>query len=331
MKICFLIHERTPLLQAVNAYILANACCTLGYETSFAFTDSLACYDGKVRARMARLKGPFAEHMSFDEMPFADGSLASFDILWILSFGTRNTFSDRMQLLKLLPPSVRIVNSLDSLLFMHSKISHLHLDGLMQCPETHISSDAEALWTIVDKSNAEWVIKPVAESLGRSVFKLVRGDTNIKPLLQAMTGEDGSRYCLLQRYLPEVTKGEKRVLVAGGEVIGQYFRKPTAGDHRGNLHQGGQPTLCDLTAEERAGCQRVAGYLLEQGVYFAGLDISWPWLIEWNVVNPGGIATIEKLGGENLAKTVVQKVLNAAAGHKAEAPAGKRPKKSAAS
>ena len=307
MKICFLVHYHTPLSQAANARALINAALGLRHEVSLAFAGSLA-YRGEVRANVVNLKAPLAEDTPFDEIPFHDASLSGFDVLWILSFGQRDTFQDRMQMLKLLPTRLRIVNGLDALFNLHSKISQL--SGPMPCPETHISSDADALWDIVRNSGAEWVVKPVAESMGRNVFRLAPGDSNTRPLLQNMTGHDGSRYCLLQRYVPEVKLGEKRVLAAGGEIIGQYLRKPTDDDHRGNLHQGAGAELCDLTPEEQASCQRVATYLLERGVYFAGLDIAWPWLLEWNIVNPGGIVTIHKLSGGNLAETVVAKVLN---------------------
>jgi len=324
MKICFMIHHHTPLAQAANALALVNASLELKHHVNLGFIDSLAYHHGDVRAEVAVVETPLSNDMTFDALKFTQTVLAGFDVIWVLSLGPRESFLDNIQLLKLLAAHLRVINSPESLLCLHSKISLAGVEGIMKYPQSYISPDPEKLWGIVKESKAAWVVKPLTESFGRNVFKLMPGDSNIRPLLQAMTGHNGSRHCLLQRFLPEVANGEKRVLLAGGDIVGQYVRKATHTDHRGNVHQGAETALCELTSDERAACKRVAAYLIEQGVYFAGLDVAWPWLLEWNVVSPGGIVTIEKLGGVNLAKTVVEKVLSASEARKPQPAAAEK-------
>ncbi len=309
MKICFLINRQMLLAKAENRFYLANAALALGHAPAFAFTDSLACHNGETVAELAMVTEPLVVDQSLEGLGFAQSPMAAFDVVWVLGLGRRETFLDKIQLLKLLAQRIRVINSPDALFFLHSKISQDGLSGAIRYPETHISASFADLWRIY-QTGGDWIVKPAGESLGRDVFKLKQGDSNARVILQTMTGHDGARYCLLQRYVPEVADGEKRVLIAGGEVIGQYKKMATI-DHRGNLHQEAEATLCNLLPEERTACEGIGRYLLDKGAYYVGLDIAWPWFLEWNVLNPGGIGTTHRLGGENLAKTVINRVLAA--------------------
>jgi glutathione synthase len=310
MRICFLIANGRPWIETENRFYLANAALTLGYEVSFGFIDGLACHDLDLSAPCARVHAVLTMGVE-PTLAFAPTPLAEFNFIWILSVGRFATFLDKIQMLKRLAAESRIVNSPEALLFEHSKISQSDLGGAIRYPETHISADFESLWSIV-RAGGDWIVKPVASSLGRNVFRLRKGDSNIRVILQAMTGHDGSQYCLVQRYIAEVEHGEKRVLLAGGQIIGCYAKKATI-DHRGNLNQEGEARLCSLTAAETETCLQIGKYLLERQVYFAGLDIAGTWLLEWNVLNPGGIGTIHRLGGGNRAAEAVENVIAAAA------------------
>ena len=307
MRICFLTNSKLALSNTENRMYLTNAVLQLGHEVSLAFTDSLASHDGQIFANTARVDGPLSVQAPLDYLNYSREKLSRYDVIWVLSMGKRETYLDKIQMLKFLSEKQRVVNAPEALFFLHSKTSQSDIGDIMQYPQTHVSSDFETLWNIY-QSGGDWIVKPAGESLGKDVYKLVAGDSNARAILQSMTGYDGRRYCLLQRYLPEVALGEKRVLLAGGKVIGQYAKKAGI-DHRGNLHQEAEASLCTLTAEEKAACERVGKYLLEKGVYFTGLDMAWPYLVEWNVLNPGGIGTIDRLGGGNLAKTAILNVL----------------------
>jgi glutathione synthase len=105
----------------------------------------------------------------------------------------------------------------------------------------------------------------------------------------------------------EITGGEKRVLIAAGNPVGQYLRQNN-GDHRTNVSAGASVSLCELSAAERHYCEKIGAYLKSEGALYVGLDLAFPWVIEFNVVNPGGLQTITSLGGEDLAPRIIDQI-----------------------
>ena len=128
-------------------------------------------------------------------------------------------------------------------------------------------------------------------------------------ILDSLTGHDGSSYCLLQRYVPEIERGETRVLLANGEVIGAYLRRPGS-DHRVNLSLDGRAETVSLGETKRSSQSLAARHLLEHGIRFVAVDIAHPWIVEFNLANPGGLETIERLTGDNLAPAVVEAIIS---------------------
>lgn len=220
------------------------------------------------------------------------------DRYFILGFGSAATYLDRMQMLGALPES-KFVNTPAALTRQHGKVS-LYLDHPdIPQPESHVSNDPSALVELVE-SGGEWIAKPPAGSFGRDVFLLRAEDANLGAIVDHLT-RDG-RYALLQRRIP-MDRGERRVLVAGGEVIGAYGKTPS--DHRGNLHAGATPVPATLESDELALARKLANRLLQQGVGFATIDMAWPYVLEINLANPGWLETYERLTGKDLAPAVV--------------------------
>lgn len=240
----------------------------------------------------------------------AEGSLplAACDLVWVLGFGRRETFLDKMQLLATVP--TRFVNSVTALLSLHGKYPFAEASDRFPQPPTFAHRDPEVLMTQARTLGGDWVIKPPGGSFGRDVHRLASDDVRLPALLRA--GTAGGRYLLLQRYCPEVETGEYRVLVAGGRVIGSYRRHhpdPTTG--AANLARGGVPATADADPGRDAVAIRAAGWLRERGVAFAGLDLAGPWVLEANIVNPGGLATLAALGSGDRAPAVVDAILAA--------------------
>jgi glutathione synthase len=231
-----------------------------------------------------------------------DVPLDRFDLIWPIGLGVRDSFIDRMQLLSMLDQR-RFVTSASALLMHHAKYS-LALGPLAQHhPQTYASRDPQWLREIV-AAGGDWIVKPPAASFGRDVYRLRANDPNLDVILDALTGHDGSRYCLLQRYLPEIERGETRVLLADAEVIGAYLRRPGT-DHRVNLALDGRAEIVTLGASEHALATAAAEHLIAHGIRFVAIDMAYPWIVEFNLANPGGLETIERLTGENLAPRVV--------------------------
>ncbi len=221
--------------------------------------------------------------------------LAPFDLVWILGFGARETFLDRMQLLKTLDQS-RFVNTVDAFLYLHGKFDLAEFG-----PETHASADVDALMAIVARGG-RWVAKPTAGSFGRDVFLLGADDIHCRAVFEHLTGRGAGRYCLLQRYVEEAEHNEKRVVVAGGEIIGAYAKTG------GNLATGAIARRELLDADETALVRRVITHLSPRGARFAGIDLAAPYVLEANVANPGGLGTLEQLTGVDPAPAVVEAV-----------------------
>jgi len=151
------------------------------------------------------------------------------------------------------------------------------------------------------------VLKPPAGSFGRDVFVVTPQEPNLDALLALLTGHGSGRYCLLQRWLPEVSEGEHRVLVAAGRVIAGYRRLPASG--ASNLSRGNRAEPAALTRSQRALAEAVAAELLVRGIGFAGLDLAGEWLLEVNVANPGGLGTLRTLTQIDYAHATAEAVL----------------------
>jgi glutathione synthase len=228
--------------------------------------------------------------------------LAEFDLIWPIGLGTRSTFLDRMQLLATLDER-RFVTSPRALLMQHAKYALALGDLAAHHPQTFASRDARWLRAIV-VAGGEWVAKPPASSFGRDVYRLCASEPNLDVILDSLTGHDGSRYCLLQRYVAEIERGEIRVLLADATAIGAYLRAPGS-DHRVNLSGDGRAIGVEPAAAELDLARAVALRLLDHGIRFVAVDLAYPWVIEFNVANPGGLGTIERLTGVDLAPRVV--------------------------
>jgi glutathione synthase len=228
--------------------------------------------------------------------------LGEFDLIWPIGLGTRATFLDRMQLLSTLDER-RFVTSPRALLMQHAKYALALGDLAAHHPHTVASRDPRWLKAVV-VAGGEWIAKPPAASFGRDVYRVHAADSNLDVILDSLTGHDGSRYCLLQRYVAEIERGETRVLLADAEVIGAYLRAPGT-DHRANLSGDGRALPVEPSAAELELARAVAQRLIGHGIRFVAVDLAYPWIIEFNVANPGGLGTIERITGVDLAPRVV--------------------------
>lgn len=232
-----------------------------------------------------------------------DTSAEGFDLIWLLGMGRADTFFDRMQLLHMVSPQ-RFVVCVDALMYWHAKYAWWR-----HMPETHASCDAGYLKGLLARGGV-WVLKPAAGSFGRDVTRLTADDAGYAAI-DRLTGDESPRFCLLQRYVPEIEQGEKRTLVAGGQIIGSYLRRTAAGatdEFRSNLSLGGSAAPTRLDPAEHALVQTLAGDLAARGVGFAAVDTAYPYLMEVNLASPGGLATLHQLSGIDPAPAVVSAI-----------------------
>jgi glutathione synthase len=234
-----------------------------------------------------------------NELRLAGRDPADFELLWLLGFGRQVSFFDRMQMLATLP-TANFVISVDALVYLHGK--HRWRQYM---PETHTSSNPEYLEEQL-KQGGRWILKPTAGSYGRDVEK-IDSISQGRKVIRTLTSRYPDSYLMLQRYIDEIAGGEKRSLVAGGAIIGSYLRIPTR-DFRANVAEDAEVAETELTDAERQLVSSIAAELADLGVGFAAIDTVYPYLMEVNVANPGGLQTLAGLGATEAARQTVSAV-----------------------
>jgi glutathione synthase len=304
-NIAFLVAATDTIIEG-NYLKFANEMLSRGAKTHIAVVDSLALSNSKIVIQGVQIATPLLANEPFPK-ELTTFSVENFDIVWIMALGYRHSFLDKIQMLYGLPDSCRIINSLDALMHFKSKYFLASHPSVFSHPETHAAANPRTLLEII-QTGGKWIAKPPAGSFGRDVYFLTAEDPNAGVILDSLTGQDQDQYCLIQRYVEEIEQGEKRVLFAGGEVVGQYLRTPTT-DHRTNIMQGAAASLCELTDQEAEYCLGIGKLMKSYGAEFVGMDLAYPWVIEFNVITPGGVETIQQLGGPDLTKSILDKIL----------------------
>ncbi|MGE5271303.1 MAG: glutathione synthase, partial [Thiohalocapsa sp.] len=201
-------------------------------------------------------------------------------------------------LLELLPEDgPLVVNDPASVRNAPEKLFVLRFRELM--PPTLLTLDPEeirAFW----QEHGEIVLKPLFGNGGAGVFHLRPGDDNLNSLLE-MYALVHREPVMVQRYLPAVRQGDKRIILVEGEPKGAVNRVPAAGEARANLHVGGRAERSQLTPREREICAAIGPALREQGLVFVGIDVIGDYMTEINVTSPTGIQEIARLDGADLA------------------------------
>jgi glutathione synthase len=145
------------------------------------------------------------------------------------------------------------------------------------------------------------VVKPLDGMGGRSIFVIKKGDSNANVILETLT-DYGQRFAIAQVYIPEITLGDKRILLIEGVAVPYALaRIPTGGDNRGNIVAGAITKAQPLSDVDRRICEQVGPVLRDQGIVFAGIDVIGDYLTEVNVTSPTGIRELDKAFDLNVA------------------------------
>ncbi len=196
-----------------------------------------------------------------------------------------------------------IVNDPRGLRDANEKLAATWFPDLM--PETLVTSHKARIREFVDRVGGRAVIKPLDGKGGEGIFGLANDDPNFNAIWEATTHE-GRRLAMIQRYLPEVKQGDKRILMLDGEFLGVILRVPQGGDLRSNIHVGGRVDPTELDAKDRAIVAAVGPRLKADGLVFVGLDVIGGYLTEVNVTSPTGIQQASRLSGQNLEAKVIE-------------------------
>jgi glutathione synthase len=169
-------------------------------------------------------------------------------------------------------------------------------------PPTLITSDRLEI-NEFRSEHKDIILKPLYGNGGAGVFRVKPDDENLGALLEMFT-QFYREPVIVQRYLPEVRQGDKRIILVDGEYAGAINRVPAAGEARSNMHVGGRPEATTLTRREQEICAALGPELKKRGLIFTGIDVIGDYLTEINVTSPTGIHEVRRFGGPDIAKLI---------------------------
>jgi glutathione synthase len=276
-----------------------------GHVLSYYTPDRLALRDGKVSAAVQSLtvRDKAGDHVTLGEPRHT--ALTAFDVVLLrqdppfdLAYITSTHMLERIQ------PQTLVVNDPAHVRNAPEKVFVTEFPDLM--PPTLITRDREA----INQFRAEFgdiVMKPLYGKGGEAVFRLAPDDLNFGSLYDLFTVTFREPW-VVQRFLPEVKQGDKRIILVDGEFAGAINRVPAPDDLRSNMVRGGMPKATDLTEREREICARLGPSLRERGLLFVGIDVIGDYLTEINVTSPTGIRAVKNFGGADIAALIWDKI-----------------------
>lgn len=202
------------------------------------------------------------------------------------------SYLHHLYLLSQLRGRVYLMNDPVGVMAVSEKVFPLWFKNYM--PPTFIGRHFKEAFDFIQKQKKGIVLKPLNSSGGRGVFHFDVGDSNLKVAFEVLSQEE-KEYVVCQEYIPEVKKGDKRILLLGGEILGYFVRMPAKGSHRANLHSGGHACACHLTKREIEMLKNIGQTLIQWGIDFAGVDFIGEKLTEINVTSPMGLREISKV------------------------------------
>ena len=203
-------------------------------------------------------------------------------------------------LLERLQPGTLVVNDPASVRNAPEKV--FVLDFLDFMPPTLVTRAPDEIRAFREE-HKDIVVKPLYGNGGAAIFRIAEGDTNLNSLIELL-GQTFREPIMVQRYLPDVRAGDKRIILVDGEVAGAINRVPAADETRSNLHVGGTAKATTLTAREEEICARLGPELKKRGLIFTGIDVIGDYLTEINVTSPTGIRQVKDFGGNDIAAMI---------------------------
>ncbi|MFQ5469273.1 MAG: glutathione synthase [Gammaproteobacteria bacterium] len=177
-----------------------------------------------------------------------------------------------------------------------------------QCtPPTLVTSRSDLIKSFLDR-HQDIILKPLSAMGGASVFRVKTGDPNINVIIETMT-DQFQQPVMVQRYIPEITKGDKRILLIDGEPVPYALaRIPPAGETRANLAMGGKGVGVPLTERDHWICAQIKDVLKEKGLMFVGIDVIGDYLTEINVTSPTCIRELDNIYSLNISAILMDKI-----------------------
>lgn len=299
MKIAFQMDPITAVdINADSSFRIAEEAQSRGHELFFYSPDHLAYEEGAITARGHSMVLRREEGNHVDLGPFERVNLTDFDVVWLRQDPPFDMhYITSTHLLDRLAPDTLVVN--DPFWVRNYPEKLLVLDFPDLTPPTTIARDLETIKEFKAK-HGDVILKPLYGNGGAGVFRLDANDRNLTSLHELFTGFSREPL-IVQKFLPDVSNGDKRVILVNGEPVGAINRVPAAGETRSNMHVGGRPEKIGLTKRDLEICAAIGPLLREKGQVFVGIDVIGDYLTEINVTSPTGIQELERFDGVNIA------------------------------
>ncbi|MEL7114965.1 MAG: glutathione synthase [Pseudomonadota bacterium] len=288
-------------IDADSSFRIAEEAQARGHSLFFYTPDKLAFQSGRVMARgqTMELRRKHGDHVTLGEEQEVD--LASFDVVWLRQDPPFDMgYITSTHLLDMIHPGTLVVNDPFWVRNYPEKLLVLQFQDLT--PPTTIARDLDTLRAF-KAEHKDIILKPLYGNGGAGVFRLGPDDrnlTSLHELFSAMNREP----LIAQKFLPDVSNGDKRVILVDGAPVGAINRVPQAGETRSNMHVGGRPEKISLSARDREICAAIGPLLKEKGQIFVGIDVIGDYLTEINVTSPTGIQELERFDGTNTAALI---------------------------
>jgi glutathione synthase len=276
-----------------------------GHRLSYYTPDRLAMRDGQVFASVEPLNVRDEPGDHFTLGPAHRAELKEFDVVLLrqdppfdLAYITSTHLLERIQ------PSTLVVNDPAHVRNAPEKVFVTEFPELM--PPTLITRDFSEIKAF-RAEHGDMVMKPLYGHGGGAVFRITRDDLNFGSLYDMFAATFREQW-VVQKFLPAVKAGDKRIILVDGEFAGAVNRIPAADDLRSNMVRGGAAAATQLTERERHICERLGPALRQRGLLFVGIDVIGDFITEINVTSPTGIRAIKNLGGPDIAKAIWDKI-----------------------
>jgi len=288
-------------IDADSTFRIALEAQARGHALFFYTPDRLFWDDGRVMARgqsitVQRVRG---DHVQYGEEEVVD--LSSMDVVWLRQDPPFDMgYITTTHLLDLIHPATLVVNDPFWVRNYPEKLLVLRFPDLT--PPTMIARNLSEIRAFKAR-HGDIILKPLYGNGGAGVFRLDASDRNLASLHEMFSGLSREPM-IVQKYLPAVSNGDKRVILVDGEPVGAINRIPADGETRSNLHVGGRAAKVELTARDLEICAAIGPLLREKGQIFVGIDVIGDYLTEINVTSPTGIQELERFDGTNAAALI---------------------------
>lgn len=292
-------------INADSTFALALEAQARGHALFHYQPQNLAFRDGRLfaRARPLRVQRKLGEHAELGAAELLD--LGGLDVVLMRQDPPFDmAYITATHLLEQIHPETLVVNDPRQVRNAPEKLFVTHFPELM--PPTLITSDRQEIMDF-RAQHEDIIVKPLFGNGGAGVFHIKPDDENLSALLELFT-ELYREPIIVQRYVPEVREGDKRIILVDGEAMGAINRIPAEGEARSNMHVGGKAVPCELTDRDLEICEALGPALKERGLIFVGIDVIGRYLTEINVTSPTGIQEIERFDGINLAGAIWDRI-----------------------